>query len=337
MAARWVADHAAELPSFAGALLAGSATWLPGDAELPGTSDLDVMIVTTDHHAPPKLGKLASAGVLLDVTYLSWDQLGSSADVLASYHLAGIFRAGTIIADPTGRLAPLQAATAAGFARRPWVRRRCQDAERRIVERLGRVDAPGSRHDQVTTWLFATGVTTHVLLAAGLRNPTVRLRYLAARSLLLEHGRPEVHEELLELLGCARLTRGRVEAHLRAMTTTFDAAAVAAGTRPFASDITSTARPIAVDGSRDLIAQGHHREAVFWIAVTYARCVTILADADRAPGTARRDPGFTALLDDLDVTSAADRRRRAQEVRDYLPRLRAVKEAILAATPGIED
>jgi hypothetical protein len=44
------------------------------------------------------------------------------------------------------------------------VRRRCQHAERRIVDGLGRLDASGPFHDQVTAWLFPTGVTTHVLL-----------------------------------------------------------------------------------------------------------------------------------------------------------------------------
>jgi hypothetical protein len=82
----------------------------------------------------------------------------------------------------------------------------------------------------VLTWLFPTGVTTHVLLTAGLRNPTVRLRYLAARG----------------AAGAARLRpaeQGRVEQHLAAMTAVFDrAAAVATKPFPFASDITPAAQ-----------------------------------------------------------------------------------------------
>jgi hypothetical protein len=89
LAARWTAEHREERPSFAGAFLGGSAAWLAGDADLPATSDVDVMVVTADPQAPPKLGKLPYGGVLLDVTFLSWDQLGSGEDVLASYHLAG--------------------------------------------------------------------------------------------------------------------------------------------------------------------------------------------------------------------------------------------------------
>jgi hypothetical protein len=338
VASRWVAGHAAELPSFAGAFLGGSAAWLPADADLPGTSDVDVMVVTADPQAPPKLGKLRYGGVLLDVTFLSWDQLGSSEDVLASYHLAGSFRTSTILADPTGRLTELHAATAGAYAKRSWVRRRCEQAERRIVDGLSRLDATQPLHDQVTAWLFPTGVTTHVLLTAGLRNPTVRLRYLAARTLLLEYGHGGFHEELLRLLGCAHLTRGSVDHHLRAMTEAFDAAAAVAATPfSFAGDITPAARVIAVDGSRELVERGRHREAVFWIVATAARCQKLLA-SDAPPETqAALRPGFAGLLGDLGIGSPADLRRRAREVHGFLPRLSEVKEAILAANPRVED
>jgi hypothetical protein len=122
------------------------------------------------------------------------------------------------------------------------------------------------------------------------------------------------------------------------MTEVFDAAAAVATTPfPFASDITAEARPVAVDGSRDLVGQDRHREAVFWIVATYARCLTILAsDAPAATG-ARCTPGFEELLGDLGIASSADLGRHAQDVRDFLPRLREVKEEILAANPGIED
>lgn len=337
--ARWVLRHAAREPGFAGAFVAGSSTWLPEDAELPATSDVDVMVVTTDAVAPAKLGKFRWDGVLIEVTYLSWDDLPSAEVVLGSYHLAGSFRTDTVIADPTGRLGALQVATAAGYARRTWVRRRCADAEQRITDRLGALDDSAPWHEQVIGWLFPTGVTTHVLLTAGLRNPTIRLRYPAARALLAEYGRLDVYEELLGLLGCAHLTGPRVAHHLRAMTDVFDATVplVPELTTPFffSSDITEAARPIAVDGSHALVEAGQHREAVFWIVATHARCLTILAHS--APALdADFDAGFRDLVGDLGITSPADLRARARQVLDFLPRLREVADAILDANPEID-
>jgi hypothetical protein len=115
LAARWVAEHAAGTPGFAGALLGGSAAWSPGHAELPATSDVDVMVVTDDPGAAPARSKRRQGGVLLEVTVLPWDQLRSPERVLASYHLAGLLRPGTVLADPSGRLAGLQAATATDY------------------------------------------------------------------------------------------------------------------------------------------------------------------------------------------------------------------------------
>ncbi|MEG6590270.1 hypothetical protein [Paenibacillus barengoltzii] len=79
--------------------------------------------------------------------------------------------------------------------------------------------------NQVLGWLFPTGVTTHVLLTAALRNPTIRLRYLRAREVLEAYGHREVYAELLQLLGCTQLTARRTEAHLKVLERTFDTAA----------------------------------------------------------------------------------------------------------------
>lgn len=328
IATTWVAEHGGELPEYLGAYLSGSAAWLPGSAPLPPTSDVDVTVLTGLATPPPKPGKLATDGLLLEVTYRSWAELDSASRVLASYHLAGSFRGGadTVLADPTGRLAALQAAVARDFARRPWVRRRCADAEHRIVRGLTCLDPAAPVPKQVMSLLFATGVTTHVLLAAGMRNPTIRLRYCAARELLAEF-RFDCYDELLELLGCKTFSPGVVREHLAAMTAAFDEAADVLRVRPrpdlpFASDLTDVARPVAVDGSRDLIESGRHREAVFWIAATFARCAVALG---------QEPAGFHELLADLGVDSAARRGARAQDVLDYLPRLRGIAEEIMLA------
>lgn len=335
---QWVLEEASPSPGFFGAFYHGSTHWLPDHTPLPATSDIDVIVVLAGSEVPDKLGKFIYRDVMLDVSYLPWAEVQSPEMILPVSHLAGSFRTANIIADPSGQLTVIQAGVAKDYAKRRWVYRRCQHAEGKILNNLEGLRAGVPFHDQVLPWLFATGVTTHVLLVAGLKNPTVRTRYMAAHDLLAAHGRVEFHEALLALLGCAGMRKARVEQHLAALVEVFDAAKVAITSPfPFAGDISDAARPIVIDGSRELIERGYHREAIFWIVVTYSRCQQVLYQDAPVEVREQFDHGYRLLLDDLGISTFADLQRRGEEVRRFLPRLWEVAEAIMAANPAIED
>src|SRR5690606_19028884 len=192
--------------------------------------------------------------------------------------------------------------------------------------------------DQVLAWLFGTGKTAHILLVAGLMNPTVRRRYVSVRELLRDYGHLDLHENLLETLGCARMSWRQAEQHLASLVAAFDTARTLIRTPfPFASDISAAARPIAIDGSRELIEAGYHREAVFWIAVTSCRCQVILSHDAPAPVRDRFSPGHQHLLNDLGIASPTDLRRRADMTGECLPQIWDVAQAVLAANPAVQD
>ena len=333
----WVSEEASGVPGFRGAFTVGSTNWLHGSAALPVTSDLDVTVVHTDPASLPKLGKQRYRNVLLDVSYVSAAAHESPDQVLGDYHRAASLCTASILSDPTGQLTGLQRAVSRDYAKRAWVRKRCEQARDKVVQRLRRLSAREPFHAQVLTWLFPTGVTTHVLLVAGLENPTVRRRYVAVQELLADYGHGKLYEALLEVLGGARMSQVRAEQHLAALTTAFDAArAVIVTPFAFAGDISEMARPIAIDGSRELIEGGKHRESLFWMLATYSRCQTVLYHD--AP-LERRDQfasGYSELLADLGIITFADLEQRAARVRDLLPRIWRAAEAIMAANPKIE-
>jgi len=330
-AADWVARHAAGAPGFRGAFLTGSVLELPGDTELPLGSDVDVIVLVDDGEPTPKLGKLLWRDVLVEVTFLPYAALAAPDAVLTDARLAPSFRACAVLADPTGHLRRLEAHVAPRFAEPRWVRRRCAQTLRRIEAGMRDVPADGPFHDQVTGWLFPTGVTTHVVLVAALRNPTVRLRYVAARDVLRARGEHALYGELLRLLGCAGLGRARVAHHLDALGRAFDdAAAVLRTPFAFAADLTTAARPVAIDASRELVERGDHREAMFWIVATFARCEQVLA-ADAPPSP--HAPAFRAAVADLGIAGPADLRRRAAEVTGLLPELASAAERVLRWRP----
>jgi hypothetical protein len=338
IARQWVIEEGSRTPGFSGAFYAGSTNWLADDAVPPATSDLDLWVVLADPNPPEKLGTFVYRDVLLEVSYTSRDQLGSPESILGDYHMAVCFLSPGIIADHSGQLSILQAAVAMDYARHGWVVQRCQDANNRILRNLRSLSEAQPFHDQVTSWLFATGVTTHVLLVAGLKNPTVRRRYVAARELLADYGRLDFYEPLLELLGCAQMSQATADRHLAALADVFDLAKAFVKTPfPFAADLSHIARPIAIDGSRELIERGDQREAVFWMVATYARCLKVLYSDAPAELRDRYNPGFRQLVGDLGIASFADLERRCDQVKGFLPRLWEVAEAIIAANPGIED
>jgi hypothetical protein len=330
-ATNWVNEVAAEWPGFEGAFLHGSINWLAENAILAATSDVDVIVVESGKtHSNP--GKFLHEGVLLDVSVLPVDLVASAEEVLGVSHLAGSLRGASVLADPTGHLRNIQQQVDRDFAKREWVLRRCEHAQSKILTFLGSIDPTRPFHDNVTSWLFGTGVTTHVLLVAGLRNPTVRSRYVAVQNLLAERGRLDVHEELLDLLGSSHLTRPQVEHHLATMTLAFDAAKSVIKTPVFfATDLSDVARPIAIDGTREMIERGYHREAMFWIAATHSRCQHVFT-ADAPPELGDQfAPGYEAMLGDLGITSFEDLIARRNEVRKYLPRLMVIANEIIAA------
>ncbi|WP_308420006.1 hypothetical protein [Pullulanibacillus pueri] len=337
-ASEWVEEQASKLKGFWGAYYSGSTIMLADAAELSPSSDLDIMIILDSEETPLKIGKFVYKGVLIEASYLSKSQFNSVEDVLAHYHLANSFQVNTIIADPTGELGQIQKQVAHHFAEKKWVERRSQDALKKVENGLRSIDESAPWHDQVTSWLFPTGVTTHVLLVAGLENPTVRKRYLAVKKVLSKYGYDEVYDKLIALLGCQSLTPECVEAHLDALAHTFDVTTSVAQTPFFfSSDISASSRVLAIDGSRDLIRAGDHREAVFWILATFARCHKILA-ADAPEREQELAPAFNdAVAELVGITSIEDLFQRAEDGLQFLPKLWEVAEAIIAANPIITE
>ena len=330
LATEWIMENASREKEFLGAYFSGSTVGMPDDAELPASSDVDIVVVTASEEPPLKLGKFSYKDVLLEITYISQNQLSSAEKVLETYYLAGSFRVNTIITDPNGWLTKLQSEVSRHFAEASWVRRRRDNVLKKIENGIVNMDTSAPYHDLVTSWLFPTGVTTHAILVAALENPTVRLRYLRVREVLVEYGYENFYFELLELLGCIDLDLRRVEKHLLNLSKTFDAAVAVAKTPFFfSSDITTAARPIAIDGGRDLIQSGDHREAIFWMGATFARCHKILAVDGTPDIQSTLMPAFEDFVADLGITSRQDFIDRGQDVLRFLPRLWRITEDIL--------
>jgi len=299
---------------------------------------VDVKIVLADADQKPANQKQAYQGVLINFSYISSDQIQSPDTILSNYYLAYHFTTPNIILDPSGQLAKIQPEVSKNFARRKWVRKRCEHARKTVLDTLEWLQESQPFHEQVFSWLYPMSILNHVLLVAGLQNPTIKRMYAATRDLLATYNRLPFHETLLTLLGSVDLDRAQVEGHLAATIEVFDAAKEWVKTPFFGSaDISDDSRSVAIDANQTLIERGYHREAMFGILITHTWCQTALYNDAPASLQEQFKPAYQQLMSDLGITSSATLQQRHAQTRDYLPRVWEVAQAIMAANPDIRD
>lgn len=338
IARQWVEEEASRTTRFAGAFFMGSTNFLPDNAGFPASSDIDITIILDTSSVPEVVRKVAYRGVVLDTSYSSLEEVRSAETVLANYYLACHLARPSIIADPTGTLRRIQPVVSREYAKRVWVTRRCEHARDWLLTSLTWLDDAEPLHDQVFAWLYATSLTSHVVLVADLQNPTTRKALVASQGVLARYGHLSLHQSLLDLLGSATMSREKAEALLVSCADAFDTAKMIV-TTPFFGDtsITDMARPMAIDGARELITAGYHREAMFWVAVIQTWCQKALYNDAPDIVRARYMASYENLLAELGISGPADLRDRVEQLRSAVPEVLEVAETIIATNPAIED
>ncbi len=329
-ASAWVEQHGSAFPGFGGAHLMGGILSLPHDAPFPPYRDVDLNIVVRDATHVTGTHTIAYNGLILEYSTVSLARYHSSEAVLANPELASNLAANGVLADPLGILAPLHTLVAEQYAHRRWVRARC-DHEQRIVmqvlEGLRQVSAPREALWPLTNIaLFLSGL----LAEAGLRPPTHRRCLVVLRDVLHAAGRDDLYEATLQLLGWASLRRPEVEAYLRDCAEAFDfAVAVTRTPVPFQNKLKAHVRPYVIDGAREMIDQGLHREAMFWIAgfLLFAN-TAIQADA-RDADKARFQASLDQLVAEMGLALPTDVSLRAREAEVLTGAIVAVADGLL--------
>jgi hypothetical protein len=312
----WVAAQGPQMPGFRGAHLMGSILAMPHDAPLPAYRDIDFNIVcegvpeSTTHD-------VAYNGLILEYSVVDIERYRAPEAVLANPELASNLAAQSILVDPFGLLAPLHQAVAAQYARRRWVQARC-DFEKQVVSQALQGLRQASSPLEALWPLFSAALYLSGLLAeASLRPPTHRRSMALMRDVLRDKGREDLHEVMLRLLGVAHMDRRQVEAYLDDCAAAFDCAtAVTCTPVMFQFKFQPHIRPYIVEGAREMIIQGYHREAMFWISgfLMFANAA-IQADA---PATWRPiyQERVDRLVADLGLRTSADVAARAAAAGD---------------------
>jgi hypothetical protein len=338
IARQWVEEEVSPLPGYLGAYLAGSVSALPDNAMLPDASDVDIKVVMDGTDVPGKPEKYRIRDVVLDVSWGSSEEIRSPESVLGSYFTAVHFTYPCILSDPSGSLTAIQAVVQREYARREWVFTRCEHARKQLRESLTWLNLSAAIHEQALAWLFPIVFTPPMVLVADLRNPTHRRGLATLGQVLARYGHPELHERVLGIVGSVTMSRERVGTLLAACAEAFDVAqAVRATPFPLASNISGFARPIAIGGAEELIADGYHREAVPWIAFMHTLCQKVLLNDAPEEVQARFTPAYEELLTALGVPTSDALAERQERLRQLAPDLWQVVEEIIETNPAIRD
>jgi hypothetical protein len=335
LAKRWIKEHRETIPGYRGAYLAGSLCWLDDEDLVSTFSDIDIHLIVDDAELRAKPGKFEYRGALLEVSIEPRSLIDDPESTLGTSAVAASIARHKILDDPECLLRPAFDWIAAEYPREHRAIERMDAIQASIARRVTSIDDSAPFHDQAM-WVFPAGVTTHLLLTAGLGNPTVRRRFVETRRLLEAYGEPEVLDRLLHFVGSDAVTPEMARHHFQNLVPVYDATAALGDTGSrWVSDVSADARRISIGGTRELLDQGYHRETMWWIVATFTRCLNVIATTENDALFRQADAAFRSLMDDLGLTSVDELRARADEIVAALPAIREVADRILARNPGV--
>ena len=338
LAGEWVSENASQLPGFMGGFFRGYLTEAHDDTEFPISSDLDLTLVFEDALPENLLKEVHYDGVIIGGGFWPVTRLQPLERVLSDYRIGYSFRLPHVLPGASDKLCEMAAAVSRNFPKRHWVMKRTEDARANCLKYVNFVSEFDSEFDKVLVWLWAAGITTHIILAAALRNPTIRKRYLAAREVLSQYGHLDFYEFLLTLQGSHHFDSVTTQTHFHNAIEVFDVACeVCHKPFPYSSEIKMASRPKLINGTQELITKRFHRESVFWIVATYARCLRAFEHIGASSYLDRFRPGFEHILGDLGIKSLSDLGPRTEQVKASIPRAMAIAQLIMEAHPTIED
>ena len=323
VARSWVEEHAVHVPGFQGAHLMGGLSTLPDDAPFPNYRDVDIAVIVdgADDEQPPS--EHHYRGLMIEAGQYAPARYHSAAQVLVDPALAPHLAAGRVLADPHGLLGAVQPEVTRTYAQPEWVAARCSAAKRQALALLAELDGAESFDAYLPALVFLVVEPLCGLPAiATLHTPTHRRALALASDILTRVGRLELHEGLLDLLGFAQLTRDEVESWLAPVAEAYNRAVVVKRSpSPYAFKLYAHLQPYFTTGAQELIDEGKHREAMWWLLFGYTISNSTLQQDAEADERSYHQAQVGRMLGVLATEQEAARRIRALRARQLADQL----------------
>ena len=333
IAREWVEENAGQLPGFYGAYLAGTLSHLHQDASFPSYQDVDVNVVVKDPgQLPVRKAQQLYKGLVVDSEFQALKEYRSPQAVLSSAANAPNVVAGRILADPQGLLAGLLPAVEREYGHRKWVQARCNWEKRLVLEHLQAIQPENTCGDMFEELIWVVLCLGGLVAVATLKPPTTRRCLVLASELLHAEGRPELQEALLQVWGCAHLKEQDVQFCLETCIQAFDQA-VSVLQAPFYG-IQRDLYPYLVEGSREMMAAGHQREAMFWIMLMHSLSNRAVQRDGSEEESALSQAALNRVLIKLGLGTVDERRARLELATSVTDQVFGFADAVVMRYPG---
>jgi hypothetical protein len=335
----WVELDGTQIPGFCGAYLVGGINAMSPDAPFPPYCDVDLHIVLqTEGKSSQENLELAYRGLILECGFKGLNEYSPPEAVLANPHIAPNLVVNSILVDPTGQLTIIQQSVAQEFARRKWVNARCEYEKKRTLGHLEELRQANTTFEVLTQLYWVANFLSGLVAVASLKTPTHRKGLVLMKDLLQKQGRLDLHERLLDILGYRNLSREQVVFYLQECAITFDRAVEVKQTPSFWDiKLHPHLRPYAIEGAQEMIDEGNHREAMFWIEMFFV--ISLAAILKDAPDTEkpRFQTTFKQLVSDLGLSTPEDWRAHLIQADDLKNEVFKVADDIVKYNPKITD
>ena len=331
----WVDLHARHWPDFAGAYLWAGITALPA-AAFPLYRDVDVIVVLTEGAKDDTL-EFFYGGVMLEVMSKNLADHRDAEAVLADPSHGPNMATTRILADPTGILEPLRQAVAADYGRRRWIQARCEaekvSAEKQLTA-MRQASNPTDGQELLWPVWGLLNALSGLLAVAQLERPTTRRTLALLGDLLDKQGRSDLREAALAVWGSAHMSRADVQAMLDQSVVAFERSVEVYQTpTPFGFSIRAHLLPYLTEATQEMIDEGNHREATFWIMTLVTEAYLVLQndapDAEKPEFAAQ----LQAMLAALGYTSAEAWAERVAAAERLTREIYPIADALVALHP----
>jgi hypothetical protein len=330
LAKEWVEQYGSTQPGFCGAHLVGGINYSPIDALFADYKDVDMNLLFTDMpEGDNQVHDLSFKGLILEYGSSDARRYRSAEAVLADPGLACNLAVNSILSDPTGMLAPVQAIVAHEYPCEKWVRARCEEEKKKVTASLEIIRQASSASEAILPALEVGTNLSGLMASACLKPPTHRRHLVVLRDLLKARGLSDLHEELLAAIGYSNFSRSQVEGYLTDCGAIFDKAVEVTRTPfPLQFKLHSHVRPYFIQGIQEMLDEDAHREAMYWVAA----CLWIANTAIQMDGSEEDKAHFLGIV--YPVVGNFDWNT-SQDIASRYQRVRAVAEKIFAAADEI--